>query len=100
MGFVDDLKKRTRRLALDVILFCRTLPQSMEYQVIARQLIRSATSTGANYRAACRSKSTPDFINKLLIVEEEADESIYWLELLQDLDEKFTPSTGSIDKIV
>jgi four helix bundle protein len=57
----------------------------METQIIARQLMRSATSVGANYRAACRAKSRPDFIAKMSIVEEEADESLYWLELLGEL---------------
>lgn len=95
MGFVDEMKKRTRKLALDIIIFCRTLPKTTEYRIIIEQLIKAATSTGANYRAACRAKSTPDFINKLLIVEEEADESIYWLELLEDLDNKLKLSTSA-----
>ncbi len=57
----------------------------MEIEIIARQLMRSATSVGANYRAACRAKSRADFIAKMSIVEEEADESLYWLDLLDDL---------------
>jgi len=58
------------------------LPETNAGRVIGRQLLRSATSVGANYRAACRAKSTADFIAKLAIVEEEADESMYWMELL------------------
>jgi four helix bundle protein len=85
MGGVEDLKVRTKRFALDVIRFCAVLPQSPESRVIGRQLIRSASSVGANYRAACRARSKADFINKLAIVEEEADESSYWLELLEEL---------------
>jgi four helix bundle protein len=58
------------------------LPQSRSADVIGRQILRSATSVGANYRAACRTKSTADIINKLKIVEEEADETLFWQELL------------------
>ena len=60
------------------------LPNKPSALAIARQIIRSATSIGANYRAACRAKSVPDFINKLKIVEEEADETLYWLEILEE----------------
>jgi four helix bundle protein len=68
-------------LAIDVISFTSKFPKEVVYQVIERQLIRSVTSVGANYHAACRAKSRPDFINKLHIVEEECDESIYWMKL-------------------
>ena len=71
--------------ALDVIRYCRTLPRADEFQFIRRQLIRSATSTAANYRAAQRAKSKADFINKLGTAEEEADESLLWLECLVEL---------------
>jgi four helix bundle protein len=81
----NELKERTKRFALDVIGCCSALPGKSEFRVIGGQLIRSGTSVGANYRAACRSKSKADFINKLSIVEEEADESGYWLELLENL---------------
>jgi four helix bundle protein len=60
----------------------QSLPPNLVANVIGNQLLRSGTSVGANYRAACRAKSIPDFINKLSIVEEEADESIFWMELL------------------
>jgi four helix bundle protein len=75
-------KKRTKQLALRVIKAVEVLPKNRTADVIGRQLIRSGTSIGANYRAACRGKSTADVIAKLRIVEEEADESAYWMELL------------------
>jgi four helix bundle protein len=75
-------KARTRKIALDIIGLIESLPRSRTADVIGRQLLRSGTSIGANYRAACRGKSTADVISKLGIVEEEGDETIYWLELL------------------
>ena len=77
-----EFKNRTKEIALRVIRLVETLPNSHTAQVIGKQLLRSATSIGANYRAACRGKSTADLLHKLAIVEEEADESVYWLELL------------------
>jgi len=82
---MNQLQGRTKQFALDVITFCRSLPRNAEVWVIRKQLLRSGTSVGANYRAACHSKSRADFIHKLSIVEEEADESQFWLELLEDL---------------
>ena len=78
----EQFKTRTRKLALEVIELVESLPRSRTADVIGRQLLRSGTSIGANYRAACRGKSKADVISKLAIVEEEADETIYWLELL------------------
>ena len=78
----DEMKMRTRQFALRVIRLVESLPKTKTSSILGGQLLRSATSVGANYRAACRAKSTADFINKLAIVEEEADESIYWIELL------------------
>jgi four helix bundle protein len=75
-------KQRTKQLALRFIEIVDALPRNRSADVIGRQLIRSGTSIGANYRAACRGKSTADVIAKLRIVEEEADESAYWMELL------------------
>ena len=75
-------KDRTKKLAVRIIKMVDALPNSQVGAVIGRQIIRSGTSVGANYRAACRAKSTADFINKLKIVEEEADETLYWLELI------------------
>ena len=79
----DDLKARTQEFALRVIRLVESLPKGRGVcEVIGRQLLRCATSVGANYRAACRGKSAPDFIAKLGIVEEETDECLYWFELL------------------
>ena len=77
-----EFKKRTKQLGLRVIKFVETLPNTTTGNVIGRQLVRSSTSVGANYRAACRAKSKADMIAKLGIVEEENDETLYWLELL------------------
>jgi four helix bundle protein len=82
---MQDLKGRTKKFALDVIRYSRTLPRGEEFTIIRRQVIRSATSTAANYRAAQRAKSKADFISKLGTSEEEADESLFWLECLADL---------------
>lgn len=82
---MQDLKVRTKQFALDVIYYTRRLPKGAEFEVIKRQMIRSATSVAANYRASQRAKSKADFINKLGIVEEEADESLFWLECLTEL---------------
>ena len=82
---MQDLKTRAKKFALDVIRFTRTLPKGEEFTIIKRQLIRSATSVAANYRATQRAKSKADFISKLGTVEEEADESLFWLETLQEL---------------
>ncbi len=82
---MQDLKARTKRFALDIILYCRTLPRGDEFQIIRRQLIRAATGTASNYRAAQRAKSKADFISNLGDAEEEADESLFWLECLTEL---------------
>jgi four helix bundle protein len=71
------LKDRTKRFALQVIRLCRALPRSQEATVISRQLPRSSTSVGANYRAVCRARSTADSVSKLGIVLEEADETLF-----------------------
>ena len=78
----NSFKQRTKQLALRFIEMVDALPKNRTADVIGRQLIRSGTSIGANYRAACRGKSTADVIAKLRIVEEETDESAYWMELL------------------
>lgn len=75
-------KTRTKKLAVAVIKEVDKLPRSLASDVIGKQLIRSGTSIGANYRAACRAKSSADMINKMKVVEEESDETEYWLELL------------------
>ena len=78
----DELRKRTKGFALRVIKLAEALPNNAVGRVIKGQLIRAGTSVGANYRAAKRAKSTADFINKMGTVEEEADESMYWMELI------------------
>src|SRR5213593_1949821 len=83
MGIVD-LKKRTKTFALRVIRLVEALPKSRTADVIGKQLLKCGTSVGANYRASCRAKSQADFIAKMGIVEEEADESLYWMEVLVD----------------
>jgi four helix bundle protein len=82
----EEMKRRTRHFGLRVIHLIQPLPRSIVNDTIARQLVKAATSVGANYRAACRARSVADFIAKLGIVEEEADESVYWLEMLTDAD--------------
>jgi len=77
----QELKNRTKKFALDVIGLCATLPHLPETRHAINQLIRSSSSVAANYRSACRGKSKADFIAKLGIVEEEADESGFWLEM-------------------
>ena len=80
----EKIKKRTKQIGLEIIKLIDELPSKPLVWEISKQIIRSSTSVGANYRAACRAKSTPDFINKLKIVEEEADETMYWLEILEE----------------
>jgi len=81
----NELIDRTKRFALDCWKFCFKVPKSREYNAYVNQLIRSSSSVGANYRASQRAKSTADFINKLKIVEEEVDESVYWLEIFEEI---------------
>lgn len=81
-----EFKERTKSLALRAIKLTEFLPKTTVGEVVGRQLLRSSTSVGANYRAACRAKSPKDMIHKLRIVEEEADESVYWLELICELE--------------
>ena len=78
----NDMKRRTKSFALATVRFVETLPKTRTADVIGKQLLRCGTSVGANYRASCRAKSQADFIAKMGIVEEEADESMYWMELL------------------
>ena len=80
----EKLKKRTKEFAKQVIALGRRLPNTWEARLIGNQLFRAGTSVGANYRAACRARSKADFIAKLGLVLEEADESLYWLEILDE----------------
>ena len=81
---MNDLKERTKKFALRTIKLVEALPRTRTGDVLGRQLLRSGTSVGANYRAACRARSDAEFRAKLGIVEEEADESVFWLELITD----------------
>jgi four helix bundle protein len=100
----EELKQRTKKFALRVIWLIQALPRSKTGDVIGQQLLRSATSVGANYRAACRAKSTADFISKMGTVEEEADESLYWMELLVEAGlvkaEQLKPLMQEADELV
>jgi four helix bundle protein len=78
----DELKQRTKKFSLEIIKLIEILPKTKTGDVIGRQILRSGTSIGANYRSACRTRSKADFISKTGIAIEEADETIYWLELL------------------
>ena len=80
----EELKKRTKQFAIRIVKLFRTLPRNEEARVIGRQLLRSGTSVAANYRAVCRSRSKAEFIAKVGVVVEEADETVLWLELLVD----------------
>jgi four helix bundle protein len=80
--FAEAFKKRTKKFAIDIIFLYRRLPKSEEARIIGRQLIRAATSVASNYRAACRGRSDNEFYSKLSIVVEEADETVFWLEVL------------------
>ena len=79
-----DLKARTKQFALRVMKLVDAIPRTIQGRAIANQIIRSATSVAANYRAACRARSRAEFIAKLGVVEEEADETAFWLELIID----------------
>jgi four helix bundle protein len=100
----EMFKQRTKDVGLRVIKLATSLPHGREANVLARQLLRSGTSIGANYRSACRAKSVPDIISKLSTVEEEGDESLYWLELLAESSLVRTKRVGplyqEIDEIV
>ena len=82
--FRIDMQQRTKQFALRVIKLFQALPKTDEANIIGKQLLRSATSIGANYRASCRSRSPKEFYSKLSIVIEEADESMFWIELLAE----------------
>ena len=80
----DELKKRTKRFALNVIAIVEALPRGTAGGVLGKQLMRAGTSVGANYRAACKARSPAEFIAKVGVVEEEADECCYWMELITE----------------
>ena|SRR5581483_4018916 len=78
------MKLRTRKFAIRIVSVVRSLPRSREGDVLGRQLLRSGTAVAANYRAVCRSRSPSEFISKMNVVVEEADETVFWLEFLVD----------------
>ena len=80
----EEMRKRTKAYANRIVNLCISLPENWVARTLGKQLLRCGTSVGANYRAVCRAKSNSDFINKLRIVEEECDESLFWMELLVD----------------
>lgn len=82
--FIVWLKNRTKAFALRVIQFCDSLPKKQATQIISYQLIKSATSTASNYRAACRGRFSDEFYFKLCVVVEEADETVFWLEVIKE----------------
>ncbi len=92
----EKLKQRTKELALRIIRTLRALPKSDEARVIGRQLLRSATSVAANYRAVCRSRSRAEFISKIGTVVEETDETVFWLEMLLDTEQLRTDEVQSL----
>ena len=106
--FIEKMKSRTRRFAVDVIEFCDTLKTKKASAVITYQLVKAATSVGANYRAACKARSKKEFFSKICIVTEEADESEYWLEVIKDAklsneikeQERLLREAGEINKIM
>jgi four helix bundle protein len=93
----NEMKNRTMVYANRVVKLCSTLPENWIARTLGKPLLRSGTLVGANYRAVCRAKSNPDFINKLRIVEEECDESLFWMELLVDND---LVKAGRLDELM
>ena len=97
-------KERTKKLAIEILRLVEKLPRSISADALAKQIVRSGTSIGANYRAACRAKSTADMINKLKIVEEESDETAYWLELIVEAgyqsQEEVSPISKETNEII
>jgi len=92
----EEFKKRTKAYSLRIIRWFEALPCNQPCRIFGRQLPRTGTSVGANYRAACRAKSRPDFITKMDIVAEECDESPYWMELLIESGQVKAPRLASL----
>ena len=80
-----EMKRRTKEFAKEIIKLCRKLPNNREGRLIGDQIFRAGTSVAANYRSACRARSKAEFISRLSIVEEEADESLFWLEVIKEM---------------
>ena len=93
-----QMKKRTKDFAKGIISLCRILPNNREGRLIGDQLFRSGTSLAANYRAACRGRSKAEFVSKLSIVLEEADESLFWLEIIHEMNISKAPEVHTLIK--
>ena len=93
--FIEVFRMRTKKFVVDNILFFKNLPKTDEARIIGKQLLRSSSSVGANYRAACRARSQAEFFSKISIVVEEADETLFWMEVMIEAsivtDEKLKP---------
>lgn len=96
--FIEVLKDRTKKIGVDVILFCDSLKPCKASSVITFQLVKSATSVGANYRSACRARSDKEFFSKICIVVEEADESLFWLEVIDD--SKLSGNQSELNRLI
>jgi len=94
----EQLKQRTKDFAKNIIELCRNLPSNREGRLLGNQVFRSGTSVAANYRAACRSRSKAEFISKLAVVGEEADETLFWLELIKEVKTLETPLLNDLAK--
>jgi four helix bundle protein len=97
-AFIEAFKKRTKKFSLNVIRLFQSLPKTEEARTIGKQLLDSATSVAANYRAVCRARSKKEFFSKLSITVEEADESVLWLELLVESEISDLPFTRDLLK--
>ena len=84
MSTPEEIRERTKKFAIRIVRLFRALPWSVEAQVMGKQLLRCGTSVAANYRAVCRARSKAEFIARIGVVAEEADESVLWLELLEE----------------
>ena len=96
--FIIDLKNRTKKFAVDSIKFIDSLKKCKASDVVTYQFIKSATSTGANYRAVCRARSKAEFFSKICIVVEEADESLFWLEIIDESD--LSKDKGELNRLI
>ena len=94
----EQLKNRTKEFSLNVFKFLMSLEKSKAVDVISYQLFKSSSSVAANYRAVCRGKSSSDFLNKLKVVDEEADESLFWLEFIKGLE--IECDKNELDKLI
>ena len=81
-----EMKQRTKDFAKEIIRLCRNLPNNREGRLIGDQIFRAGTSVAANYRSACRARSRAEFISRLSVVEEEADETLFWLEIIKEME--------------